>query len=75
MLAMSSHMGNGIIHTISKEPTRMETLAKTIINYDPDKFVDLLMAELNLKPAQFMLKKDIKIRVVDNLLGVSGIDE
>ena len=75
MLAMSSHMGNGIIHTISNQPTRMETLAKTIINYDPDKFVDLLMAELNLKPAQFMLKKDIKIRVVDNLLGVSGIDE
>lgn len=57
MVAMSSHMGKGHIYTVSNENTKMQTLAKFIINEDPDKFLDLLMDHMELKPCTFEFKK------------------
>ena len=46
-----------------------------IINEDPDKFLDLLMAHINLQTPELEFKKQIKLTLKDNLLSVIGIDE
>ena len=75
MVAMSSHMGKGNLYTVSNQTTNMVSLAKMIINEDPDQFMDLLMAHFKLNNPEFKFKKQIKLDITNDHLSVTGIDE
>ena len=64
-----------MVDVVKPQMKMVHKLCTGVVNEDPDYFIDLLMDHLGIEVPSFNFKKHLKLKMENNIVTVSGIDE